>query len=132
MEPDISVDQPEVEGEERRALRLLLGGRTLRGRKLRRIALAYLLREGDEAEDDDTEESEEEGGGEERRALRLLLGARTLRGRKLRRLALAKLLGERGEAEDETPKRRRAAAKNVVRCAYCSAPGRSAAASCAA
>ena len=83
METETSVDEPEVEGEERRALRMLLGGRMLRGRKLRRLALAYLLREGDEAEDDDMEE--DEGGGEERRALRLLLGGRMLRGRKLRR-----------------------------------------------
>ena len=46
MEPETIVDEPEVENEERQALRLLLGGRMLRGRKLRRLALAYLLREG--------------------------------------------------------------------------------------
>jgi hypothetical protein len=33
MEPETSVDEPEVEREERRALRLLLGGRKLRGRR---------------------------------------------------------------------------------------------------
>ena len=85
------VDEPEGESEERRALRLLLGGRMLRRRKLGRLALARLLREGDEGEDDEMEEDE----GEERRALRLLLGGRMMRGRKLRRLALAHLLRER-------------------------------------
>ena len=92
MERETILDEPEVEGEERRALRLLLGGRKLRGRKLGRIALAKLLREGDEAEDD---EMEEEEGGEERRALRVLLGGRKLRRGKLRRLVLAHLLKER-------------------------------------
>ena len=92
MEPETIVDEPEVENEERQALRLLLGGRMLRGRKLRRLALAYLLRGGDEGEEDDMEEEE---GGEERRALRMLIGGRTLRGRKLRRLVLSHLLRER-------------------------------------
>lgn len=91
MEPETIVDEPEVEGEERKALRLLLGGR-MRRSKLRRLALAHLLREGDEGEEDDTEEEE---GGEERRALRLLVGGRILRRRKLRRLVLAHLLRER-------------------------------------
>ena len=45
MEPETIVDEPEVEDEERRALRLLLGGRMLRRRKLRRLVLAHLLRE---------------------------------------------------------------------------------------
>ena len=92
METETNVDEPEVEGEERRALRLLLGGRMLRNRKLRRLALAYLLREGDEGEEDDTEE--DEGGGEERRALRMLLGGRMMRRRQMRRLGLAQLLRE--------------------------------------
>jgi hypothetical protein len=92
METESILDEPEVENEERQALRLLLGGRMLRGRKLRRLALAYLLGEGDEAEDNNMEEEE---GGEERRALRMLIGGRRLRGRKLRRLVLAHLLRER-------------------------------------
>jgi hypothetical protein len=91
VETESILDEPEVENEERQALRLLLGGRMLRGRKLRRLALAYLLGEGDEAEDDNMEEE----GGEERRALRMLIGGRRLRGRKLRRLVLAHLLRER-------------------------------------
>jgi hypothetical protein len=45
MEPETIVDEPEVENEERRALRLLVGGQILRRRKLRRIVLAHLLRE---------------------------------------------------------------------------------------
>ena len=45
METESILDEPEVENEERQALRLLLGGRMLRGRKLRRLVLAHLLRE---------------------------------------------------------------------------------------
>jgi len=91
MEPETIVDEPETEDEERRALHMLLGGRMLRRRKLRRLALAHLLREGDEGEEDDMEDED----SEERRTLRLLLGGRMLRRRKLRRLALAYLLRER-------------------------------------
>jgi hypothetical protein len=65
----------------------------MRGRKLRRLALAQLLRGGEEGEFEEGEEEEE--GGEERRALRMLIGARGLRRRKLRRLVLAHLLRER-------------------------------------
>ena len=124
METETNVDEPEVEGEERRALRLLLGGRMLRSRKLRRLALAYLLREGDEGEDDDTEE--DEGGGEERRVLRMLLGGRMLRRRRLRRLGLAHCCAKGAKetrARKTTWKRTRAAAKSVERCACCSAAG---------
>ena len=93
MDPENIVDEPETGDEERRAIRLLLGGRTLRRRKLRRLALAHLLNEGGEGAEDD--EMEEDEGGEEQRAIRMLLGGRTLRRRKLRRLALAHLLRER-------------------------------------
>jgi len=45
MQSATIADEPEIEGEEQRALRMLLGGRGLRRRKLRRLALAHLLRE---------------------------------------------------------------------------------------
>src|SRR6516162_4467716 len=92
------LNESEGDGEERRALRLLLGGRAVRRGRLRRLALAHLLREGgedgDEADDDEADD-DGEGGGEERRLLRLLIGGRMLRRRRLRRLVLAHLLRER-------------------------------------
>jgi hypothetical protein len=101
METENITNETEAGGEDRRALRMLLVGRTMRARKMRRLALTYLLREGNEAEDDDTEGDEEEGGGEERQALRMLIGGRTFKRRKLRRLALAHLLREGNETEDD-------------------------------
>ena len=95
MEKESAIHEPETEGEDREVLRVLLGGRGLRRRKLRRLALAQLLREGNEPEEIEEEEGEEEGGGEERQIVRLLLGGRMLRRRKLRRIALAELLQER-------------------------------------
>ena len=68
---------------------MLIGGRGLRRNKLRKLAVAKLLRGGDEDED----ETIDEGEGEENQALRMLIG-RGLRRRKLRRLALAHLLRE--------------------------------------
>ena len=56
MEAESAVEEPEVESEDREVLKTLLGGRGLRRRKLRRLALAHLLRErgeGDEAEEGD-------------------------------------------------------------------------------
>ena len=50
MEAERIVDEPEGESEERRALRLLLGGKMLRKRRLRRLLLAHLLRQGDDVE----------------------------------------------------------------------------------
>jgi hypothetical protein len=61
---------------------------------VRRLALAHLLRDEDEGEDDDAI-YDDEGEGDERRALRALIGGRGLRRRRLRRLALAHLLRER-------------------------------------
>ena len=45
MEAESAVDEPEIEDEDRQVLKMLLGGRMLRRRKLRRMALAHLLRE---------------------------------------------------------------------------------------
>ena len=95
MEKESAVHEPETEGEDREVLRMLLGGRALRRRKLRRLVLAHLLREGHEGDEIEEEEGEEEGGGEERQIVRLLLGGRMLRRRRLRRLALAHLLQDR-------------------------------------
>ena len=98
MEAESAVNELETEGtegEDREVLRMLLGGRGLRRRKLRRLLLAHLIREGREGDEVGEEEGEEEGGGEERQLVRLLLGGRMLRRRKLRRLALAHILQER-------------------------------------
>jgi hypothetical protein len=57
MEPESILDEPEGESEERRALRLLFGGRMLRRRRMRRLLLAHLLRQGDDIEDDEMEET---------------------------------------------------------------------------
>ena len=84
------LNESEGDGEERRALRLLLGGRAVRRGRLRRLALAHLLREG--GEDGEEADDDGEGDGEERRLLRLLLGGRMLRRRRTRRMGLASLL----------------------------------------
>ena len=42
MEAESAVDEPEVEGEDRRILKMLLGGRMLRRRKLRRLSLIHI------------------------------------------------------------------------------------------
>ena len=51
MEKETAIHEPEAEGEDREVLRVLLGGRGLRRRKLRRLMLANLLREGNEPEE---------------------------------------------------------------------------------
>ena len=80
-------------------LRLAIGGRKLRRRRLSRAMLARLI--GQRLEPEDEEEEGEEGSseGEERRIVRLLIGSRLLRRRRLRNLLLAHLLRERGEAD---------------------------------
>jgi hypothetical protein len=85
-------------------MRLLVGSRVLKRRRVRRALLARLARERDEP-DDEAEESDEEigaeGGDRERKFLRLLLGSRMLRRRRVRRAILAHLLKQRGETDDE-------------------------------
>jgi hypothetical protein len=90
-------EEGEGGGDERQIVRLLVGGRMLRRRRLRKLVLAHLLRErGEEGyEGDEGEDEEGEGGGDERQIVRLLVGGRMLRRRKLRRLALAHILRER-------------------------------------
>jgi hypothetical protein len=82
-------------------LRLAIGGRKVRRRRLSRALLARLI--GQRLESGDEEDEGEEGSSEdeERRIVRLLIGSRLLRRRRLRNLVLAHLLRERSEAEDE-------------------------------
>ena len=91
--------------KERRLVRLLVGSRMLKRRRVRRALLGHLLRERSEAEDedvDDEEDIEAEGSGEkERKLVRLLIASRMLQRRRVRRALVAHLLRERGEAEDE-------------------------------
>lgn len=96
--------------DDRQLVRLLVGSRMLRRRRVRRALLAKLIRErgaaGDEGdvEDDfeDDEEGGEEGGDRERQFLRLVMGSRILRRRRVRRALLAKLIRERGAAGGES------------------------------
>ena len=82
-------------------MRLLIGSRILRRRRVRRMLLAHLLRERSGAEEDEDEADDEygEGSEDEGRVMRLLIGSRILRRRGARRMLLAHLLRERGEAE---------------------------------
>ena len=86
-------------------MRLLIGSRLLRRRRLRRMLLAHLLRargEAQEAGDEDESEDElAEGGDGDHRLMRLLIGSRLLRRRRARRMLLAHLLRERSGAEEE-------------------------------
>ena len=91
--------------KERHIVRLLIGSRMLRRRRVRRMLLAHLLRERGEAEEEDEEgEGEDEfaaEGDRDRRLLKLLIGSRILHRRRARRMLLAHLLREKGEAGEE-------------------------------
>ena len=97
MAPDTLLrDRDEVGSEggsrdEKHIMRLLVGGRMLRRRRIRNLLLAHLLREGQEHEDD----AGDEGGSDDHRLARLLIGGGLMRRRGRRRMALAHLLGER-------------------------------------
>ena len=82
-------------------LRLAIGGRRVRRKRLSRALLARLIGQRFETEDEDGEGEEGTGDGDERRIAKLLIGSRLLRRRRLRNLLLAHLLRERGEAEEE-------------------------------
>ena len=86
--------------KERRLVRLLIGSRILRRRRVRRMLLAHLLRERGEAgeEEDEGEDEFAEGGDNEQRLLRLLVGHRARQGKRARRMLMAHLLREREEA----------------------------------
>jgi len=108
---DEDVGEEESGDEDRKLLRLVLGSRILRKRRVRRALIAKLLRdrsgaetEDDDADDDTDDDDGEEGGDSERKFLRLLVGSRILRKRRVRRALIAKLLKDRsggGEAEDD-------------------------------
>ena len=95
-------------GDERR---VLIGGRMLGLRRMRRLMLSHLLRmeggeedeEGEDQEEGEDEAEGEEGGDEDHRLFRLLVATGILRRRRLRRLLLAHLRRERMEegGEDE-------------------------------
>src|SRR5215469_484981 len=95
------LDDDDIRGEEwseeeRRLLRALIGGDMLRLRRMRRLMLSHLLRDGVEGDEEDEEEAEE-SGDEDRRLFRLLVATGILRRRGLRRLLVAHLRGERTE-----------------------------------
>jgi hypothetical protein len=105
------ADQDEDEGDDgsemgsdddRRLIRMLIGGRILRRRRIRRALLAHLLgqrAEADEGEEDEGDE-DEGGRGDERRLVRLLIASRMLRRRRVRRVIAAQLLKQRAEADE--------------------------------
>ena len=76
-------------------IRLVIGSRILRRRRVRKAVLAHLLKERAEAgeESDEEEETGEEAGGAdlEREVARLLIGGRAIKRRRMRR-ALARNL----------------------------------------
>jgi hypothetical protein len=97
MEAERIVDEPEGESEERRAVKALLGGRMFRKRRMRRLLLTHLLRQGDEIEENEGDDEE----SDDRQVLRMLIGGRAMRRGKLRRLALTQFLRERDDDEGE-------------------------------
>ena len=84
-------------------VRLALGGRALKNRRVRRAIIARLINEnGESYEGDESEEGdEEETGGEDRELLRVLIGSRLLRRRRMRKALLAHLLRTKSESEGE-------------------------------
>ncbi len=89
-----------------RVVRLLVGGRMGKNRRLRRLLLAHLLKErmeGGEQDDEDIDSDEgEENTDRERKLVKLLVVGRLQRHRQLRRLLLAHFLKQRMEgAEDD-------------------------------
>jgi len=82
-------DESEEDGGEREGkfIRLVIGSRILRRRRVRRAVLAHLLKERAEAgtESDEEEDVGEEGADLEREVARLLVGGRVMKRRRLRR-----------------------------------------------
>jgi hypothetical protein len=89
-----------------RVVRLLVGGRIAKNRRLRRLLLAHLLKERMEDGEQDAEDIDSDEGDEnterERKLVKLLVAGGLARHRQLRRMLLAHLLKERMEgAEDD-------------------------------
>jgi hypothetical protein len=114
-----------------RVVRLLVGGRIAKNRRLRRLLLAHLLKERMEGGEQDEEDIDSDEGDEnterERKLVGLLVVGRMQRHRQLRRLLLAHLLKERmegaedddesideGEEDDEGESTERARARKLV------------------
>jgi hypothetical protein len=108
------AEDEEDEGEEgsdeegpdkgRKLVRLLVGSRLLRRRRVRRALLAHLLSERGEAEEDGEDEHEDEfaaRGDGDHRLIRLLIGSRILQRRRARRMLVAHLLRERSGSEED-------------------------------
>ena len=81
-------------------IRLLIGHKMLRRRRVRRALLAYLIKQRSEPDEDvDVGEDEFEGGedGSEGKFVRMVVGSRLLRRRRVRRALIAHLLKQKAE-----------------------------------
>src|SRR4030095_4056180 len=81
--------------------KILAGGKMVRGKRLRRLLIARLLRDRGDDEGDTVEDIDEEGGGDEDHRLARLLVGRGARRRRLRRLLVAGLIRNRAEDDDD-------------------------------
>ena len=81
--------------DEGRLVRMLVGGKALQRRRLRRLVLAHLLRERGESEDDDEGLGEDVAGEDDHRLAKLLLAGGIVRRKRIRRALLAHLIQER-------------------------------------
>ena len=90
---DFGDDTGDREG---RFIRLVVGSRILRRRRIRRAVLAYLLKERATSDDgsDEDEGVGEDGADLEREVARLLIGRRAFRKRRMRRVAFARHLAD--------------------------------------
>ena len=96
-ETDDFEDEDEIEGgtsSERKFLRLVIGSRVLRRRRVRRVLLARLAKNRAESDDDfDTDDEDSEGGSDvDRSVARLLVAKRATRRSRVRRAALVRYL----------------------------------------
>jgi hypothetical protein len=74
-------------------VRLVIGSRILKRRRVRRAVLAHLLKERADSDDTDEESEGEEDADLERAVARLLVGRRVVRHRRMRRALAAHLRG---------------------------------------
>lgn len=99
-ESEESDEESDEDGGDRegRFVRLVIGSRVLRRRRVRRAVLAHLLKARAEAgeESDEDDETVEDGPDLEREVARLLVGGRAIKRRRMRR-ALARSLRNGGD-----------------------------------
>jgi len=96
--------EEETGDDEQNIVRLLVGSRMLRRRRIRNLLLAHILRERSTGDDEEGDVTDDEGGSEggDGQLMKVLIGSRLLRRRRARRMLLAHLLRSRGESgEDE-------------------------------